>query len=108
MGLTRQERLEQYVVCYDNPSLPTPKESTSKAGMKTPNTFKPSTSRNSSTNTSRATPQIPATTPKNVSRSAMRKKPLPSGWAREVRIKDGKEMIVYISDNGEEMPVKRK
>ena len=148
MGLTRQERVAQYMVGYHQHIQPTKPESSKSATPKTPSTASrnPSGAPKTPSSTSRTpsalqkpstTPKIPSSarktasaasktpfsTPKNQSTSnntpssssaaspstpassSARKRSLPSGWKSEVRTKDGKEITIYISENGEEMPV---
>jgi len=149
MGLTRQERVAQYMVGYHQHIQPTKPESSKSATPKTPSTASrnPSGAPKTPSSTSRTpsalqkpstTPKIPSSarktasaasktpfsTPKNQSTSintpssssaaspstpassSARKRSLPSGWKSEVRTKDGKEITIYISENGEEMPSK--
>ena len=84
LGLTRQERVDQYLVSYAH-----------KLNPPTSNTPKSSP---------RPTPKAVVSTAKN---STAKKKTsnLPTGWLAEKRMKEGKELTIYISPDGEEFQV---
>ena len=94
MGLTRQERVDQYMVSYAHKLLPSsqPKTPSSPKALSTPKT--------PSRTPGLSKPAGSPATPKGSS-----KRPLPRGWISETRTKDGKELTVYVSPDGEEFTV---
>ena len=94
MGLTRQERVDQYMVSYAHKLLPL-------SQPKTPSSPKaPSTPKTPSRTPGLSKPVGSPATSKGSS-----KRPLPRGWISETRMKDGKELTVYVSPDGEEFTV---
>ena len=94
MGLTRQERVDQYMVSYAHKLLPS-------SQPKTPSSPKaPSTPKTPSRTPGLSKPVGSPATSKGSS-----KRPLPRGWISETRMKDGKELTVYVSPDGEEFTV---
>jgi hypothetical protein len=96
MGLTRQERVDQYMVSYAHKLLPATPLSKTPAKPRTPSQTKAPSSPHPS---SPGTPKVGKT-------PGSSKRALPRGWLAETRSKDGKELTIYISPDGEELPSK--
>ena len=84
LGLTRQERVDQYLVSYAHklnpPASTTPKSSPRPTPKAVSSAGKTSTTKKKASN-------------------------LPTGWLSEKRMKEGKELTIYISPDGEEFQV---
>jgi len=107
MGLTRQERVDQYLVSYahklapaSNPPMPTPPLPTPAKHPKGMSSVAAKSVTPSSTPTHSKPPRAVA------SAGSGKKAALPRGWISETTVVNGKDTIVYISPDGEKFPSK--
>lgn len=123
MGLTRQERVDQYMVIYAhkllqneaNQKAEKAPESVIKPSRPETPVSKPSPAAKPAAKPSPAPKPSPAAKPSPASSSkpgqgktpvSSKKYSLPRGWISENRTKDGKDCVVYISPEGTEFPSK--
>jgi len=99
MGLTRQERVDQYLVSYAHKltasaiNLPVTPSSSVKS-QKTVSRKSNVVANNNPTKSTKTTP------------SSKKKPSLPRGWISETTQVNGKQVIVYVSPDGEQFPSK--
>ena len=109
LGLTRQERVDQYLVSYAHKFYAEqPTNSKGKATPKSAAKASPAATKASSksTPTSKSSSQASKSTPSSKSKSSSEgRQSLPAGWIAEKKEKGGKEVVVYISPEGEQFPV---